>query len=71
MVTASESFANWYVSLTNQAEIGSSLKVINIENARNDDEDDYAALERLTKRINKLAPTARAKDREENQKSGF
>lgn len=63
-----ESFASCYTSLTRKADISSSLEVINIEDVRNDDEDDYATLERPTKRVNELAPMARVKDKDNEAK---
>lgn len=67
-----ESIASRYSSLTKQAEISNRLKAITKKDVREDDKkDDYAALYKHTKWINKLAPIARIKDRDYKAKVEF
>lgn len=66
-----ESFTNRYASLTRKTEIGNRLEVIRIEDVREDDEDDHVALDKLTKRINELAPITRARNRDNERKVKF
>lgn len=65
------SFTCKYASLTKQTEISSNLEAITIQNVREDDKDDYAALDKLAKRINKLAPMARIKDCDDEENMKF
>lgn len=66
-----ETFANCYASITNLMEISNRLEAIRIDDDRENDEDDCAALERLTKRIKQLPPTTRIKDRHDEAKVRF
>lgn len=59
-----ESLTSRYAPLTKQTGIINRLEATTVEEVREDDEDYYAALDKLTKRINEIAPRARIKDRE-------
>lgn len=60
-----ESFANRYITLEKQAKISNRLEHINVKGVRRDEEDDYATLEKLTKRANELALMAPIKHRDD------
>lgn len=66
-----ESFGSSYASLTKKEVISNRLKAIKIDDVKEDDEDDYAALDRLTRRINRLVLIAREKDRDNEAKVRF
>lgn len=54
-----------------QTEPSNRFKAIRIENVRGDNEDDYEGLDRLNKRINRLGPMDREKDRDDEAKVRF
>lgn len=60
-----------YVSLTKQAKISNGLEAITIGGVRENDKDESAALNKLIKWINELAPMAHIKDCEEETKAKF
>lgn len=66
-----EKFKNSYASSTKRMELGNRLKAIGINDAREDDEGDYAALEKLIERISQLKPMAIPKDHEDEAKVRF
>lgn len=66
-----DSFTSRYTSITKQTKISNRLKALQIEDVREDNDDDYAALYRLTKRINELAPVNRFKGRAYEAKVRF
>lgn len=66
-----ESFATRFASITKQTEISSSLDVIRFEDVRSEEDDDYMALEKVTPKIDQLAPMARRRDRDDKLKLRF
>lgn len=66
-----EGFESKSASKTKKAEINSRLKTVTIDDFKQDEEDEYDALYRLTKRINQLAPIVRQEDRDDDSKTRF
>lgn len=64
-------FAGRYSSDAKRGEISARLTQLSLEDCRDNEEDDYAALESLVARIDRLAPMAKKKDRDEDAKIGF
>lgn len=61
-------FTNRYYSVTKQNEISNQLLTLKMSDVRDDDDDDYAALDKLKSRIDQLASIGRPKDRDDGAK---
>lgn len=64
-------FSARYALITKQAKVSNRLAALRIDDGKGERDDDYEELDRLTKRINKLAPIVRRKDRDDEAKVGF
>lgn len=67
--TLHELFAACFASITRHTEISNRLEAIGLEDVKFEEDDDYMELERLTQRIDQLAPMARSKYRDDEAKA--
>lgn len=58
-------------SVTKEVEISNSLDALHFEDFREKDDEDYAALDKLTKRINQFSQMARTKDKDDGARVRF
>lgn len=66
-----EAFAARFTSTSEQMEICNGLGALINNDVRYEEDDDYEALDKLTKCINLLSPAVRLNDRNEETKVGF
>lgn len=64
-------FTNRYDSVTKQNGISNRLVILKMEDVKDEDDDDYAALDKHIARIDQLTPMARPKDRADKAKVRF